>query len=402
MEGCAMSLAAVRWTTLVTILGITAFCLCGSGCSYFQSSSTDEDIDLTEVDEPDTLDVVEEKPKEMWSESPLKKGTAEPRLKIGNRFPLLKTVEHRLTQTDKEGSHVSSSRAEIMMSLVVETVLPDGRKQIAVRYQRIRYEQDIQGNRIVYSSDQPAEQVPQEALLYSGLVNNGFSYWIGSDNKIIEVREFNEFLQRCLRNVPAQHQATLRRQLESTKGEGYIASFIDDSIGMIPYDSNLTQPDISLKTGATWELEPQTCESPIPMVTNTRCVLKDLSTDSAEVLLTGRISGSPNPFTIQNPDGDFKVLVKGGHSSGACRVDRKTGFPTDCRIQRSVELVVELPDGQRIQQIKETLSTLAAIADYPQKSGSSLEPQAQQSSFQTENGGNDQRRVVRAGGFRQN
>ena len=397
-----MSLAAVRWTTLVTIFSITAFCLCGSGCSYFQSSSTDEDIDLTEVDEPDKLDAVEEKPKEMWSESTLKKGTVEPRLKIANRFPLLKTVEHRLTQTDKEGSHVSSSRAEIMMSLVVETILPDGRKQIAVRYQRIRYEQDIQGNRIVYSSDQPAEQVPQEALLYSGLVNNGFSFWIGSDNKIIEVWEFNEFLQRCLRNVPAQQQATLRRQLESTKGEGYIASFVDDSIGMIPYDSNLAQPDIALKTGAAWELDPQTCESPIPMITNTRCILKDLSTDSAEILLTGRTSGSPNPFTIQTPDGDLKVLVKGGHSSGACRIDRKTGFPKDSRIQRSVELVMELSDGQKIQQIKETFSTLTSIVDYPQKPVSGSEPQSQQTSFPNENGGNDQHRVVRAGGFRQN
>ena len=196
--------------------------------------------------------------------------------------------------------------------------------------------------------------------------------------------------------------AALQRQLECTKGEGYLTSFIDDSIGLIPYESNSSPPDIAFETGAVWELEPQTCETPIPMVTNTRCVLKDCSTDFAEVLLTGRISGSPNPFTIQNPDGDFKVLVKGGHSSGVCRFDRRTGFPTDSRIQRSVEFVMELPDGQRIQQTKETLSTFSAIAEFPQKSVSGLEPQAQQTGFQDETGSKDQRRVVRAGGFRQN
>ena len=63
---------------------------------------------------------------------------------------------------------------------------------------------------------------------------------------------------------------------------------------------------------------------------------------------------------------------------------------------------MELPDGQRIQQTKETLSTFSAIAEFPQKSVSGLEPQAQQTGFQDETGSKDQRRVVRAGGFRQN
>ena len=397
-----MKFAAVRWTTLVTILGVTTFCMSNSGCSYFHSASTDEDIDISEIDEPVTSDEIETLPHEKQSAPLTKKSAVAAGLKIGDRFPFSKTVEHRLTQTDKEGVHVSASRAEITMSLAVDNVLADGRKQISARYHQIRYLQDIQGNRIIYSSDQPPEQAPQEAILYSGLVNNGFSFWIGPNNKVIDVVEFNDFLQRCLRNVPPQNQAALQRQLECTKGEGYLTSFIDDSIGLIPYESNSSPPDSAFETGAVWELEPQTCETPIPMVTNTRCVLKDCSTDFAEVLLTGRISGSPNPFTIQNPDGDFKVLVKGGHSSGVCRFDRRTGFPTDSRIQRSVEFVMELPDGQRIQQTKETLSTFSAIAEFPQKSVSGLEPQAQQTGFQDETGSKDQRRVVRAGGFRQN
>ncbi len=397
-----MSLAAVRWTTLVTILGVSTFCLSNSGCSYFQSASTDEDIDLSEIDEPVNDDEIEAKPSETRSDSPLKKRTPETGLKIGDRFPFAKTVEHRLTQTDKEGSQVSASRAEILMSLGVDNVLADGRKQISVRYHRIRYEQNIRGKRIAYSSDQPAEQVPQEAILYSGLVNNGFSFWIGPNNKVIEVVEFNDFLQRCLRNVPPQHQQDLQRQLVSTKREGYIASFIDDSIGMLPNESNVTPPDVAFETGAVWELEPQTCETPIPMVTNTRCVLKERSTDSAEILLTGRISATPNQFTIHDSEGDFKVHVKGGHSSGVCRIDRRTGFPTDSRIQRAVEFVMELPDGQRVQQTKETISTLSTTVDYPQKPSSNLEYQSQETSYQEEVGGKDQRRVVRAGGFRQN
>ena len=138
------------------------------------------------------------------------------------------------------------------------------------------------------------------------------------------------------------------------------------------------------------------------MTTITRCVLKELSTNSAEVLLTGRISGSPNPMTIQDSEVDMKVLVKGGHSTGTCRFDRKTGFPTDSRIQRSVELVVELPDGQKIQQIKESRSSFTAITDSSHYPVSGIEPQTQQTGFPNESQNNHQRRVVRAAGFRQN
>ena len=399
-----MSLAALRWTRLVTILGVTILCLFNSGCSYFQSASTDEDIDLSEIDEPVQEDEneIEAIPNEKRSGSPPKKETAGTGLKIGDRFPFSKTVENRLIQTDREGVHVSASRAEIAMSLAIDNVLEDGRKQISARYHRISYEQNIRGNRIVYSSDQPVEHVPHEAILYSGLVNNGFSFWIGPNNKVIDVVDFNDFLQRCLRNVPPQYHGILQRQLESTKGEGYISTFIDDSIGLIPHESNSSQSDITFETGAVWELEPQTCETPIPMMTNTRCFLKERSTNTDEVLLTGRISGSPNPFTIQNPDGDLKVLVKGGHSSGVCRFDRRTGFPTDSRIQRSVEFVMDLPDGQSILQTKETLSTFSTMVDDPQKSPSSIRPHVQQSNFKDEISSKDQRRVVRSGGFRQN
>jgi hypothetical protein len=397
-----MSLARVRWTTLVTALSVTVFCFCESGCSYFQPSSTDEEMDLAEIDEPIKPDEEDVTSEELLPKTSQKKSGTDSFPKIGDRFPLSKIIENRLTQSDNEGSHISSSRAEIMMSLVIDNILADGRKQITVRYHQIRYEQEIQGNRIAYSSDQPPELAPKEALLYSGLVNNGFSFWIGSNNKVIELIGFNDFLQRCLRNVPAQHMAATQRQLESTSGEGSIANFIDDSIGMIPYDSNLKHPDISLQPGAVWEPEPQTCETPIPMVTNHRCILKELAPNSAELLLTGRISGSANPMVIHNPDGDFKVLIKGGHSTGTCRIDRKSGFPTDSRIQRSVEFVMELPDGERIHQIKETLTTLAALVEAPPRPVSSLEPRVQQTSFQNEVGGENHRRVVRAGGFRQN
>ena len=386
-----MSLAIVRWTALITV-----FVMSVSGCSYFNTTAVDEDVDLTEIDESEKADPLDGGKSGLANNAPLAEGELELKLKVGDRFPLSKTVEHRLIQTDKDGTRLSTSRTDMVLSLVVDDVLADGRKQLTARYHRVKYEQDIRGKRISYSSDNPLESVPAEALLYAGLANNGFSFWIGSNNKIASVVDFGDFLRRCLRNVPEQHKKSVQQQLESTKGEDGISNFIDDSIGLLPYSGDPKHPAVAVKEGSSWELEPRRTDSPIPMLVTTRCILKDLSANSAEILLTGQISGSPDFVTMRNADGEIRVLVKGGHCSGTCRVDRKTGLPTQSQIQRSLELAMELPDGQKIQQNKDTLSTITAFLDQSPKPSANADSRVQQTNFQNAIGNESHRQVVPA------
>ena len=387
-----MSLAILRWTAFVTIL-----CVSITGCSYFQGTATDDDVDLSEIEDGGKAAPLERGNSEIAEVLPPAVGELELKLKAGDRFPLSKTVEHRLTQTDKDGTRVSTSRTNMVLSLVVDDVFADGRKQMTVRYHRVQYEQDIRGKRIAFSSDNTTESVPTEALLYAGLANNGFSFWIGPNNKIASVVDFGDFLRRCLRNVPEQYKNSVQQQLEATKGEDGIANFIDDSIGLLPYSGDPSHPAVAVKEGSAWELEPRRTESPIPMMVTTRCILKELSSNSAEILLTGRISGSPNPVTMRNADGDIKILVKGGHCTGSCRVDRQTGLPTQSQVQRYLELAMELPDGQRIQQNKDTMSTITAFLDQSQKATANSDTRVQQTNFQNAIGGESRRRVVPAG-----
>jgi hypothetical protein len=70
------------------------------------------------------------------------------------------------------------------------------------------------------------------------------------------------------------------------------------------------------------------------------------------------------------------------------------------RVQRYLELSMELPDGQKIQQNKETLSNITSFLGQSQQPVMTSDPQLQQTTFQNSNGAENHRRVVPAGGVR--
>lgn len=386
-----MSAAKNRWMTLVMLLL--------AGCNYFHKAGSDDDADVADLDDTEPrLELKNPAKPEMIKEAAPEEAQLELKLRVGDQFPLTKRIEQRLTQNDSGGPSVSQSMTELVLSLVVDKLQPDGSKLMSVRYHRVKYMQDIRGKRIVYSSDHQGEAVPSEALLYSGLANNGFSFWLGPNNKVVELVGFNEFLKSCLRNVPAQNAAAVQQQLESMKsGEG-IANFIDDSIGLLPYHSGPNRSAVAVKEGSFWDLEPRASETPIPLLTTTRCLLKELTPQSAEIVLDGDISGPPKGAVIRSPEGNLRVFVNSGHSTGFCHVDRKSGLPTKSQVLRHLELTMEMPNGQKIQQSKDTVSTITSYLDQSQFSAKSSNRRVQQASFQNALGTENHRQVIRAGG----
>lgn len=392
-----MSPTTLRWMLIGSLL-----CVSLSGCGYFQESVADDDTELNELDgaESDQPSSEAESRLLAGANSPIQEGLLELKIKVGDRFPLSKRVSHRLTQTDANGISENTSQTDMMLSLVVEDVQPDGRKLLSVHYHRVKYDQDLHGKKVSYSSDRPGEIVPPEAMLYAGLAKNGFSFWIGPDNKVIELVGFNDFLRRCLNAVPPQHVAVVQRQLESTRSEDGVANFIDDSIGLLPYSNDPKHPGVAVKEGGTWELAPRNSDGPIPTIVHTQCMLKELTPTSAEILLSGRISGNANPTVIRTADGSMKIQVKGGQCTGTCRVDRITGLPTQSRVQRYLEIGMETSDGKQIQQTKESVSEITSFLSQLQMPPAGSATPIQQTNFQNAAGSESHRRVDQAGGAR--
>lgn len=402
-----MALGMVRWITLITMM-----CLCCCGCSDFQTALRDDDVDVSDLDYEGDENLSDESDEEVAENknesdtqptfsartpSSLEKHVV---LKVGDRFPFLKTMEHQLTQIDEGVTQVSSSRTEIHFSLVVEIVATDGRKRLLVEFQNVQHEQSLLNQRITYSSDKPNVPVPTAALLYAGLVNNGFSFWIGSDNQVLEIVDYPDFLRRCLRNVPQANVGPLQQQLDQIDPAGAVESFVDESMGLFAAFRSPNQDRREAKKGDVWELDPQRFEAPVPMSIHTRCLLKEISPNTADILLTGKIEASEVPSLIRDEGCNLKIFVRGGHTSGSCRIDPQTGIPVQSEIQRTLDLIVEMEDGHQIQQTKDARSSLASI---PARSlNSSIETQIQQTGFQRNGTDLKNRPVVRSGQSRQN
>jgi len=350
--------------SVIRLVGLSAFVLALSlsGCNYFRGASSDVDADLAELEDDDTRELAANA---KGGSAPVE-GELELKLKVGDRFPLTKRVEQRLTQQDGQGVSIYRSLTEMLLSLSVDEIR-DGNKLLTVRYHRVRYGHDIAGKRVEYSSDSQ-QSVPPEALAYAGLHENGFSFWIGPDNRVIELIGFTEFLQRCVRNVPPQLRASVLAQLEGTHSEKDLANFIDEGIGLLPYSNDPHHPAVAVKVGSAWDLKPRMSEGPIPMQINTRCVLKELTDNTAEISLIGKVVNDAAPVVVRDGQRDMKVFVRGGHCSGTCQIDRRTGLPTKSLVNRYLEMTVQMADGSEIQQRKETLTSISSYLDQPMNS----------------------------------
>lgn len=347
----------LRVLRIFSILVLIPVFLVLPGCSYFQSAETDTDDEFAEFDKDEKA----EKDDVSESDKP-SEGELELKLAVGDRFPLKKKIQQRLSQGDGHGGTlVNVSMLEMLLSLVVEEVR-DGNKCLSVRYHRIHYGHNIAGRKVEYNSESNGP-VPAEALVYAGLKDNGFSFWIGPDNRVIELVGFQEFLQRCLQNVPPGYRDAVMKQLEGTHSEEGLANFVDDGIGLLPYSDDPRHPAVAVKVGSAWELKPRRSDGPIPMSTSTRCIVKSLSDSSAEIGLIGKINSSPTPVAVQDGNRYMRVHVKGGVCNGSCTVDRRSGLPTRSEVNRVLEMTVHLADGTEIPQTKEILTSIVTFPD---------------------------------------
>ncbi len=327
------------------------------GCEYLpfgQNKTTTADID--DYDELDEESPDEDGLAELSRDDELPTGEFSLKLEKGRRFPLLKTVEQRITQSLPSGTTVGYSKLELMLSLVVEEARGDDRR-LRVQYHRIRFAQDLGGQLVEYNSEAPGASIPTEALAYAGLKDNGFSFWLGSDNRVKDLVGFPEFLERCVQAVPADQRAAVSKQLQSMRTEDGLANFVDDSIGLLPHPSGKDEADRMMQVGSTWDIAQRAGVS-MPAST-TRCKLTNLDDRSAEIALVGTIGPSSYLDELHR----VRLQVRGGGCTGNCTVDRESGMPTKSRVERYLDMVCEMQDGSQINQRKEVITTIVAFLE---------------------------------------
>ncbi|MBI3863534.1 MAG: hypothetical protein HY290_16715 [Planctomycetia bacterium] len=303
-------------------------------------------------------------------------------LKPGDRFPLLKTVEHTLRQPAEQGWSISRSNLEMLLSITVREIRPPatgrnsddpraGEKRLEVQYHRVQFSQQLPGRKKVeYNSDAPVNPIPPFALGYHGLKDNGFEFWLSKDNQIVELVAFDQFLDRCLRDVPQARQARVRTSMAATSGADGIANFVDDSIGLLPTSA--------VREGDSWTRDRQVLQ-PVPMHCSTRYVLRRITDEVAEIDIVGTLT-SLITYNLENqPVHDVDVAVRGGQSIGTCILDRRTGLPLHSKVEQSLDMTVRVADGSEFDQHKSTVTT---VKYFPEQGGARTVPGASPTSDQ--------------------
>ena len=305
-------------------------------------------------------------------------------LEVGSRFPLQKTVEHVLRQPSPEGTNTVRGLLDLLMSVTVEEVrAPDSdqasgnARRLRVKYHRVRFSQEFPDgrNNVQYDSDAPPPdyQIPLEALGYHGLKDNSFEFWLGADNQILGIVDFDKFLQRCLAKVPKHQQIKVRGHLAATSGADGISNFVDDSIGLLPSHA--------VRVNEVWSRE-RTLPQPVPMHISNRYTLRQLTRETADVDIVGVITPSTTYGPPNQLNRDVQVSVTGGNCIGSCQIDRLTGLPIQSRVEQSMMMNVRLPQGVEFQQQKNTVITIRA---FPRQTSEDVARQTKPGSSRSQN-----------------
>lgn len=292
------------------------------------------------------------------------------RVRVGDRFPLVKSVRQFLRQPAPDGGATTNqSFLELVMSVSVEEVRstprPDAKTgvvRMSVRYHRVKFSQDLPGQEVDYDSDRATGRIPLEAQAYHGLKDNGFQFWLAANNQIVETVGFDTFLDRCLNGVAPQHRDHARAVVQSTSGTDGVANFIDQSIGALPGDR--------VREGESWTTQKKYLQ-PVPMWIHNRYTLQKLGPETAEVEILGSVErianfldrdalGAPvDGFENSNPrTQSIAVEIQSGHTAGRYVIDRQTGLPRDSRVEQKLAMTVHLPGGQSFPQEKTTITTI--------------------------------------------
>ena len=280
------------------------------------------------------------------------------RLQKGDRFPLVKTVHQTLNQRSEIAPALAETRLELTLVITVEEVRDDA-ILLGVRYSRVNYAHDVAGQQLSYDSSTHQGAVPWDALPYSGMINNGFSFWLGRDNSIREMVGYKEFLERCVAEVPLERRETLLSEISNRFGDDGVANFVDDSIGLLPSDATV-DPDAATRVflGDRWTRERRLMQ-PVPVQLISTYRLTDINDTTAEIDITGRVASGDAAATANAG----RLRIFGGHSLGRCIVDRATGLPLEMNLTRYITMKLTTADENEVVQEKTIVTTIRAFPE---------------------------------------
>jgi hypothetical protein len=293
------------------------------------------------------------------------------KLRAGDRFPLIKTIEQKLEQQSEIAPARAMTKLQMTMVISVEDVTETG-VLMNVMYRRINYSHDVNGQQVVFDSDRHQGDIPWDAIPYAGMIDNGFSFWLGRDNRIQKLVGYQEFLERCVARVPMERRETLLGEISNRFGDDGVANFVDDSIALLPYDATVDSDSATrVLPGDVWTRERRLMQ-PVPVHLKSTYRLISMDDERAEIEVSGRIASGD----ARASDGAGRLRVTGGQTLGHCTVDCTTGLPIEVDLTRYITMKITTADQQEVTQQKTILTSIRSFPEMKASVGNKKQPPA--------------------------
>ena len=382
------------------IVAIMSACVLFAGCGKSDpegTAATDDsssflddllgDVDLSEPPLPEDTSVTAQE----LAGSTDGAQRLELRLSKGDTFPLVKSVEQTLVQKSEQYPENARTRLDLHMVITAQDVRDDA-VLLNVKYTRVVYEHDVLGQHLNFDSERGLQGVPANLLPYAGMVGNGFAFWLNKDNRIGEVVGYSEFLQQCVRNVPPAERQQLLTQISARFGNDGVASFVDETVGLLPYNSAADAGSATqVAVGDVWTRERRVL-SPVPVNIQSTCRLLSLDDKTAEIDIKGSIAPDAVAST-SSPTSLPSLRVTEGRSMGSCVIDRTTGLPLQLNRSQYLTMAITTADGREVEQQKRIQTTIRTFPEQSaavvQARGSGLSDQVDRAVFSTQVPGPD-------------
>jgi hypothetical protein len=286
----------------------------------------------------------------------------QPRLQLreGEQKFYRRVVEQKLHEQPESAAERAWERVELMMSLTVREATASA-AWIEVAFHEVRYQRDLGFHRIVYDSRSQAD-IPPEALVYSGLKDNGFAFQVDASNRVVDVRDFDQFLNQCYRSARRADRREAMLHLgqnlsDSRERTKAAMSLLDESIALLP-TGELAAGGLESHIGSKWELS-SFRSLRVPTEEKLELGLIQVSEDVAHFKLSGTIVPlEPNGSLGQ--DG-IRTRVIGGTLTGSCSIETRTGLPQSSSIQRTIDVELASSGAEPVAMRKSVTTTLEEL-----------------------------------------
>ena len=251
------------------------------------------------------------------------------RLKPGESYKLLVTIDQRINQTTGANQQATEQMIAVGYTMAVEAVDAAGNMKVATTYDSIHFRQKGPAGAVEYDSAKAPKQVPPPARAFAALAGLGFKATLTPEGKVSAVEGLDAMFAEMVRKLELPEgpaKAAVQKALADQFGEEAMKQNVQNLFALYP--------DTPVSLGQTWQRRVVVTKG-FPVVIEGAYTLKGRSGGVATIETKATLSPNEAAGPIDLGTGKMSYDLN-GVQNGTAEVDEATGWTRSFTTQQVV------------------------------------------------------------------